>query len=128
MNIAFLPADPSFAEIFFAWRKDAETVKFNPLAPSTIDVLRKRLASSGSNLDDFEKLDSFLWFVDFEGELAGQVNLQNINRMMLTAEIGYTIAPAARSKGVGTAALRLLTENAFARTPLRKLIAYKLAP
>lgn len=43
---------------------------------------------------------------------------------MLTAEIGYNIAPEARGKGYATAAVRLATHKAFTESPLRKLIAY----
>ncbi len=124
MEIEFVKSDPKFAENFWEWRQDPQTIKYNPLALSNIDALRKRLSSSESDLTEFEKSDSFLWFIKFNNELAGQVNLSNINRMMLTAEIGYTIAPFVRSKGVATAAVLLLTKNAFNQTPLRKLIAF----
>lgn len=124
MKIKFLSSDSKFADNFLEWRQDPQTIKYNPLAPSNRETLRQRLSSSASDLTEFDKSDAFLWFIDLNGELAGQVNIQNINRMMLTAEIGYTIAPSSRSKGVATAAVRLLTENVFAGTPLRKLIAY----
>ena len=43
---------------------------------------------------------------------------------MLTAEIGYGIAPEARGNGYATEAVRLVTHRAFTKSPLRKLIAY----
>ena len=43
---------------------------------------------------------------------------------MLTAEIGYSIAPEARGNGYATEAVCLVTRRAFSESPLRKLIAY----
>ena len=43
---------------------------------------------------------------------------------MLTAEIGYGTVAQARGKGFATAAVHLVTQNAFRQTSLPKLIAY----
>ncbi len=65
-----------------------------------------------------------MWFLKADEEIVGHVSLQSINRMMGTAEIGYTVAPTARIKGFATTAVRALTEKVFAETKLRKLLAY----
>ena len=43
---------------------------------------------------------------------------------MLTAEIGYLVAPQARGKGLATYGVRTLADLCFQKTPLRKLIAF----
>jgi RimJ/RimL family protein N-acetyltransferase len=54
-----------------------------------------------------------------EGEFLGLALVPKIGREAQTAELGYIVAPAARGRGVATAALRLLTEWAFAQDMLR---------
>ncbi len=123
MNIVLAPADPALAEWWYEDRKDHDTRRFNPLAPSTIESLRERLLKASSDLAEFEKADSFFWSIRCGSEVAGHVTLHNINKMMCTAEIGYGISVNARKRGVGTMAVRLLAKNVFTLTPIRKLIA-----
>jgi RimJ/RimL family protein N-acetyltransferase len=54
-----------------------------------------------------------------ESEFLGLALVPKIGREAQTAELGYIVAPAARGRGVATAALRLLTEWAFAQDMLR---------
>jgi RimJ/RimL family protein N-acetyltransferase len=49
-----------------------------------------------------------------DGELLGLTMAPAIDREGLTVELGYAVAPAARGRGVASAALRLTTEWAFA--------------
>ena len=123
MNIVLAPAEPSLAEWWFEDRLDPETRRYNPLAPSSVESLRERLSKASSNLTDYEKSDSFFWIVKSGEEIVGHVTLQNINRMMRTAEIGYGVTRMARGRGVGTRQVRLLAEIVFSLTPIRKLIA-----
>jgi RimJ/RimL family protein N-acetyltransferase len=44
-----------------------------------------------------------------------------IDREAATLELGYVVAPAARGRGVATAALRLLTEWAFAEAGAERI-------
>jgi ribosomal-protein-alanine N-acetyltransferase len=124
MNLKFTKSVPEFAELFYEWRQEEEMKKFNPLAVSTVDVLRERLRKSSSDFYEFDKAESYFWFIEIESEKVGHVSIQNINKMMLTAEIGYGVSNTARSKGVATQALRMISEEAFIKTPLRKLIAF----
>jgi ribosomal-protein-alanine N-acetyltransferase len=124
MEITFRPADPDLAEFFYEHRQDPINLRHNPLIPSTIEMLRERLSKANSHWDDFESAESFFWFLEHESRLVGISSVQNINRMMLTAEIGYGISPEFRGKGLATLAVRQLTESAFEKTPLRKLIAF----
>lgn len=124
MKIELIPSNPDLAEYLYQHRQDPVTVKFNPLMPASVDSLRDRLSKSGSDLSRFLEVDAFLWFARAGDQIVGHVTMQNINRMMLTAEIGYGVDTPARGKGVATAAVRELSKNVFAQTPLRKLIAY----
>lgn len=89
-----------------------------------LPALQERLAQAGSDFADIAKAEAFFWFVESESGVVGNVTLQNINRMMLTAEVGYGTFAAARKNGVATAAVRELVRQVFAQTPLRKLIAF----
>ena len=116
--------DPEYAEAFASWRRDADTIRYNPLAASSTEALRERLAKAGSDLTQLERSESFMWFIELDGNIVGQVNLQSINRMMLTAEVGYMMDPKMRSRGLATEGLKSLVQDVFAKTNLRKLIAY----
>jgi ribosomal-protein-alanine N-acetyltransferase len=124
MDVTLAPADPALAEWWYEARQEAETLKYNPLAPSTIDSLRDRILRASSNFRDFDKADSYFWVIKFSGEIAGHVTVQNINRMMLTAEIGYGVIANFRGKGIGSRAIRQLAQKAFTESPVRKLIAF----
>lgn len=124
MKVEFLPTTPDHVEFVFAHRQDPETQRYNPLAPVTVEALAERLAKSGSDWSAFDRTESFHWIVRVDGTLAGLASLQNINRMMRTADIGYGIVSNLRGRGMATAAVDSLARQAFARTDLRKLIAY----
>jgi RimJ/RimL family protein N-acetyltransferase len=55
------------------------------------------------------------------GEFLGCVMAFAIDADEQTCELGYLVAPAARGRGVGTRALRLLTDWAFAERGLLRL-------
>jgi len=124
MEIRFLPADPALAGFLYEHRQDPINKRYNPLMPSTIDDLRSRLSKASSDWREFETAESFLWFLELNSQLVGIGSVQNINRMMLTAEIGYGVQPEFRGKGLATTAVRSLVKQAFENTPLRKLIAF----
>ena len=53
--------------------------------------------------------------VDRDGGFLGLALAPSIEREAATAELGYIVAPEARGRGVGTEALRLLTDWALAQ-------------
>jgi ribosomal-protein-alanine N-acetyltransferase len=124
MALTLSPADPSLAEWWYEDRQDAAMRQFNPLAPATVESLRERLARASSDFAEFEHATSFFWAVKSGDKLVGHVTLHDINRTMLTAEIGYGVSHHARGRGLATESVRWLASSAFAHTPLRKLIAF----
>jgi len=125
-SLTFISAHPEFAEIFCEYRQDSITRQYNPLMPSTIEELRERLSRASSNWDDFQNnsVTSFMWFVKCGDEIVGNVNLNAVNHMMLTAEIGYGVFPHARKKGIATKMVQCFTSEVFLKTSLRKIMAY----
>lgn len=85
MKIILIAANPDIAELFYEYRQDPETKKYNPLAVADIEALRTRLSNSSSDLSEIEKAETFFWFVQSEGKICGNVTISNINRMMQTA-------------------------------------------
>ncbi|MGN6377966.1 MAG: GNAT family N-acetyltransferase [Gaiellales bacterium] len=59
--------------------------------------------------------------IDGNGEPVGLALAVSINRATRTAELGYMVAPAARGRGVAQAALRQLSEWAFAELDMLRL-------
>jgi ribosomal-protein-alanine N-acetyltransferase len=123
MNIKLIPAHPDYADLFLAWRKESLTRRHNPLLSMTIDECRKRLQAECGELVDLWLQPSFRWFINLEGNIVGHVGLTNINKMMLTAEIGYGLGEKYQGRGLASAGVRLLIQNVFEQTPLRKLVA-----
>ncbi len=124
MNASIVPADRRYAEIWYEWRQDPVARQYNPFAPSTVEALREFLTTVSSDITQFEQVDRFIWFLESNHEIVGNLNLYNVNKTMLTAEIGYLISPDARRNGFATFGVRTLTQMCFQKTPLRKLIAY----
>ncbi len=124
MEIQFLASSPQYAELFFEYRNDPVTRQFNPLLNQSLEDLKKRLAEAGSDWADFDKKDAFLWFVSLNDKVVGTASVQNINRSMLTAEIGYGVFPESRGQGLSSKIIKKLTADAFEFTNLRKLIAF----
>lgn len=55
------------------------------------------------------------------GELLGDIGL-HLSADRSEVEIGFTLAPAARGKGIGTAAVRAAIDLAFRATPARRVV------
>jgi RimJ/RimL family protein N-acetyltransferase len=57
------------------------------------------------------------------GELLGGVDLHAVDAAAGTAEVGWSVAPQARGRGVATEAVQVLTRWAFAAVGLHRLVA-----
>ena len=124
MSILLVPYDSRFLEALHESREDETVKQYNPVESLPIESLRERMSGAHSDFADFENAELFFWFVRSGKELVGNISVRHINREMLIAEIGYGTVAQARDKGYATAAVQLVTQNAFRQTPLRKLIAY----
>ncbi|HKV91157.1 MAG TPA: GNAT family protein [Candidatus Angelobacter sp.] len=123
-SLKLVPYEPSFLQPFIQWRREPLSVRHNPLKEMTEDEIAKMLETEGTDLSDLKKYESYRWFVDADGEVAGSLSLKNISHAMGYGEIGYGFAESHHGKGIATAAVRLLVEKIFHETNLRKLLAY----
>lgn len=122
--IKLISAGPEYAETWYQYRSDPVALLYNPLRLMSLEELRERLSFSCSDWSEFADTESFFWFVEHEGKIVGTASLQNVNHMMLTAEMGYAIFSEFRGKGLATKAVRELTRSCFENSELRKIIAF----
>ena len=124
MRIALLLYQRDFLELLHNWREDPAVGRYNPVEELSLESLHARCSASHSDFADFENAESFFWLLKADEKVIGNISVRNINRRMLTAEIGYGVAAEARGNDYATEAVRLVTQKAFTQSPLRKLIAY----
>jgi RimJ/RimL family protein N-acetyltransferase len=124
VSITLIPYHRDFLETLCAWRKDPVVRQYNPVEDLTPEAQHQRCSRLRSDFADCDEAEAFFWFIQSEEKIVGNITVKEINRRMLTAELGYGIAPEARGNGYATAAVRLVTQRAFGESPLRKLIAY----
>ena len=89
-----------------------------------MESLHDRYAAASSDFADFKTAGLFFWLIKAGENIVGNISVKEINKRMLTAEIGYGIASEARGNGYATEAVRQVTHRALSQSPLRKLIAY----
>jgi RimJ/RimL family protein N-acetyltransferase len=124
MEMTIIPADVKLLDSYYEYYLDGETRRYDPFPAPAIDSLKERLKKASSQLSDFQNARSFFWFFKQDSQVIAHVSLNNLNPMMMTAEIGFGVYPAARGKGVATNAIRLVTRKVFSESPVRKLIAF----
>jgi RimJ/RimL family protein N-acetyltransferase len=124
VSIILVPYRRDFIEVRCEWRKDALVRKYNPINDLTPEAQHERCSKAHSDFAAFDTAELFFWFIQSDGKPVGNISIKNINRRMLTAEIGYGIASEARGNGYATEAVRQVTRRAFAESPLRRIIAY----
>ncbi|WP_052460531.1 GNAT family N-acetyltransferase [Microbacterium gorillae] len=93
-----------------------------PPAPLTREAYLARLAAGAEGPDA-----PVQFVVDLDGDAVGSVSLFDIDLLARHAEVGIALSPAARGRGIGTAALRQLIEFAFVRDNLRRVHLQVLA-
>jgi RimJ/RimL family protein N-acetyltransferase len=114
------PPDERDAADALAMLRDPESAVWNP-APAVVDVETARawckvLADwSDGDHATFSVLDAD------SGRLLGNVSLHKVDLEQSVAEMGYRVGPWARGRGVGTAAVRVVTDWAFARLGLHRV-------
>lgn len=123
MNIQLVPPSASFATVFHKWRGEKDSVRFNPLKPMSLDQAQEILASSPKILSPLQDASTHRWFILVQDEVVGVVSLTEVNNMMSTGQIGYTIGANYQGRGIATIGLQLWTKLLFESTNLRKLTA-----
>jgi [ribosomal protein S5]-alanine N-acetyltransferase len=123
MSINIIPPTEEFASLFYQWRNESTTQKFNPVKKRSVEELHEMLHSTPRTLNPLDKSAAHRWFIDFDKEIVGTVSLSEINSMMGTAEIGYMIGEAYHGRGIATAAVKLWIQMIFELTDIRKLTA-----
>src|SRR5438132_7989973 len=88
-------------------QRNSVMLKYNPVDDLSPAEQHERCSRARSDFTDFGNAEQFFWFIQSDGKVVGNITLRNINRRMLTAEIGYNIAPEARGNGYATEAVRL---------------------
>jgi ribosomal-protein-alanine N-acetyltransferase len=110
------------AALWYRWRNEWASLRYNPLDPLGVDLLRLRLHVNSTDLTDDEPLE-YRWFVRVDGEMIGQVNVHNVSWRNLHAELGYHISEPFQGRGLGTAAVRMLVQKVFADSRINRLMA-----
>lgn len=122
--IELVPSRPEFAEHWLEWRAQANTIRYNPIAQSTVEELRERMERMGMDFSDLAAADEFQYFFRLGQELVGSATLKNISQTMAYGEIGYQIAEKFQGQGVGTKSIASFVAKIFSETRLRRLMAY----
>ncbi len=123
MEITLLPPHERYAEVFYQWRNEPYTLKFNPVVKRTLEEVRASLLEGPFVLAPLSENTNYRWFVECDGEVVGTVSLSCVNAMMKFGEIGYMISEAHHGLGIATQAVKLWTSLIFGNTDLRKLTA-----
>lgn len=89
-----------------------------PPRPLTRDRFDARLAQAA---DHDGAADSLSLVIAVDGAAVGSVSLFDIDMLARHAEVGITLSPEARGRGIGTAAIVQLVEFAFVRHNLRRI-------
>jgi RimJ/RimL family protein N-acetyltransferase len=124
MEMTVVPFDPRLLDSYYDYYLDQETRRYDPFPAPAFESLRDRFLKASSQLSDFQGARSFFWFIKQETQIVAHVSLNNLNPMMMTAEIGFGVFPAARGRGVATQAIGLITRKVFSESSVRKLIAF----
>lgn len=124
MNIELVPTTPDYAELWHEWRAEPNTIRFNPLAQSSVEELRERMARMSSDLSDLEAAEMYQFFFRYQSDLVGSATLKDINHKMAYGEIGYEVVGKHQGKGIGAQAVGQFVSKIFSETKLRRIIAY----
>lgn len=114
----FVPAD---APVLAAYRSDSEVARYQGWDPPF------SLAQAEAFVREVAALDPTApgWFqfaVEVGGELVGDVGV-NLQRDLMQAEIGYTLATEHQGRGYATEAVRRLLEHLFDERGLHRVAA-----
>jgi RimJ/RimL family protein N-acetyltransferase len=114
------PFGPERLEEMRPWLDDPDLLRFTRIPdPQPAGFLESWLRGYEDGRRDGTR-DGF-WVVGGDGALLGLAVCPRIDIETHTAELGYVVAPEARGRGVGTAALELLTAWALSEREMLRL-------
>jgi len=106
-------------DVLFALAADLPTWEERgplPPAPLTRAAFDERLAQQ-----EREGAGSTRFVIEADGVAVGSIGLFGVDPLARHAELGIALAPDARGRGIGTAAIEQIVEFAFVRQNLRRL-------
>lgn len=112
-TITLRRATAADAERLHEIRSEASASVHQPLKPYGLNELREVLERRVSDRLDPDFAGKAQFAVKFEGATVGWVSLDVTSREHGVASVGYTIAEAARGRGIATAAVRQIIALAF---------------
>ncbi|GAB3398591.1 GNAT family protein [Schumannella luteola] len=119
-NVTLRAATEADLDMLFAISSDLPTwEERNPHSPAP--VTRAAWDARGTLALNADPEESLHFVIDVDGEGVGSVSLFDIDRLARHAEVGISLAPGFRGRGIGTAAIGLFAEFAFERRNLRRL-------
>ncbi len=120
-DVSLRPRADDDLDILFEIAADMDTWEERnpePPGPLTRDQFIARMARRA---ESEASGDSVSFVVDVDGAAVGGTSLFNFDMFARHAEAGINLAPSARGRGIGTAAIALLVEFGFARRNLRRI-------
>ena len=110
---------PGDVEALAAICQDPDIRRFTRVPdPYTLDDAREYVNRAIGSWEDGGPAP---WFVELNGELVGNIALVHLDREDGWGELGYWIAPAARGRGITSAAVRRVSDWAFDQLGLARL-------
>jgi RimJ/RimL family protein N-acetyltransferase len=107
-------------EVLFRIASELETWEERspqPPAPLTRAAFDRRLART----DEDESGDNVRFIIEADGTAVGSIGLFGFDAYVRHAEVGITLVPEARGRGIGTEAIRRIVEFGFVRRNLRRI-------
>jgi aminoglycoside 6'-N-acetyltransferase len=113
------PLTPSDIPALVAYRNDPVVVRFQSWGSYTLEDARALVAAMASSRPGIDG-EWHQWGIESEGALVGDIGLRTDGR---EGEIGFTLAPAARGRGLAFAAARQVLACAFGELGFERVIA-----
>lgn len=120
-TVSLRPRTDADLDLLYRIAADLETwEERNPSAPAPLT--RSRFEARMARLEDPDASEPPASFVvDLDGDAVGSASLFGFDLFAGHAEVGITLVPEARGRGVGSAAMRQLVEFGFTRRNLRRI-------
>lgn len=120
-----MPIGPEYLDFWHRLRNDPETMRHQPIAPSTAEHLKLVMRQYPSGELDNELILSYRWIIldKHDNSPMGEISFHRVQPEQQIGRVGYSITPAYWNRGVGTGALRKLIDMVFTLTNIERLEA-----